>query len=292
MEEKIENVLIFGQSYVYNPTNDWYQCTVAYEEQQYPIKVIPPRSCRNYPITFLDPKIVFLAKTTNSSGQRMRHTTSTEKLVEQPLNLKIISNFRGTIDLGSEQPSITPVVSINGDTLLGWYAIEQHLFILKGKIIMKTHEIRLSIFGSNGVKYKNLTGKVRMTDGKINIEASLGKLQIMIVSNAEDKIQKQDDQTFSGQYMAFQDKDTSQQDLYLTMRASTDGFILADVTDGKNKYTLNGCKNSQYAFFINITNGDLSFYGEINGTESEINITGIWHEGPQTGTFAFFKQGL
>ena len=281
--------LIVKSSYVYNPTDEWFTCTVSHEEQYFRIKVLPPRSCRNFPITFLEPKINSFSKI-SATSHVLRSSSSLERLTEPPLKLKIITTFHGTIELENEIPSINPIISINNDVINGWYSLGQHLFFMTGNIIPKAHEVHISIYGSNGAKYKNLTGKVRSADKKINIEASAGKLQISLIASEDEKIIPKEDVSLSGSYMAFQERENSQDDLYLTVHAASDGLVNAEVIDGKNKYILNGCRNETSLFLISISNGEISFFGEIAKTDNDLSVTGNWHQGSQSGTFAFFKQ--
>lgn len=281
---------ILKATYVYNPTNEWYQCVVSYEEQQFPIKCLPPRSCRNFPPTFLTPVIKSFAKIPPGGMSKMKSSSSIEKINEYVLSLNLVSKFEGSIILLKEPIPISANISIHGESLIGWFQLNSILHFIKGVINSKTHDTRLSIFSAYDACYKNLTGKITINQGTVNIMASLGKLIISLTASEETALKPGEDAFLCGEYMGFQEDDS--QDLYLTIHATTDGLVHADVVDGrKNKFSLLGCRNpnENSIFFLTETDCNIHFIGTISGTANDLSICGIWKEREKSGSFSFFK---
>lgn len=285
--------LILKPTYVYNPTNHWFQCNVSYEEQQFPIKCLPPRSCRNFPPTFLSPSIKSFSQLPPGGLSKMKSSSSIEKINEYVLSLNLISTFEGSIIFVKEPYMITANISIKGESLVGWFQQNSNLFFMKGIINAKTHEVRMSIFGSSEGVYKNVLGKIVINDGKVNIYASLGKFTLSLNASVDKSLKPVEEPSLCGNYMGFKESETQdQEDLYLTITSTTDGFVHADVVDGnKNKFALIGCRSTtdNVAFLLTESDCNLQFFGEITGNNNDLTIVGTWKENKQVGSFSFLK---
>ena len=283
----MEESLILKSDYVYNKSNEWLSCTVISGEIIHFIKRIPPRSCRYFPSTFINPSIVKIQKI-EISNSIDKNNNSLEDMTFILFNSNITSVFEGTFEIPGSNTSITSTISINDKNIIGWFMMNLCIYMIKGFIQENSNKISLDIFPSGGQMIRGLVGKIHSNNGKICIDAALGNIILQLIT-IEDLIEPQKDLMLSGSYLALIVKDFNEKELSLILNANNVGIIHAKAFDNRKEISLIGVRNpNDFNLFFISENDNITLYnGEISTNFEYIN--GHWSNLHHSGTFIFSK---
>ncbi|KAK8871074.1 hypothetical protein M9Y10_008987 [Tritrichomonas musculus] len=281
--------LIIKHNYVYNPTNEWCQCSVKGGEQIHTIVVIPPRSSRTFPSTLVNPEIVNFRNL--RPDQINSYEINQEPIVLEPIKAQFDAEWKGTLELNGIEKGITAYLLAQVTKIFGLVIYESTRFLLRGSINPKARSVNCSIFDIAQKEEIKLTGRIENNTEDTEYTLLLNGTDHHIILNADntDKTTFAKDPTITGKYMAFYTKGQSQNEMSLQIESYSHGILGGNGNESENFEVL-GLADNGKDFILLRFGGEVTYYtGTVSANNNEVFIEGTY-QGRDSGQFTFIKE--
>lgn len=281
--------LIIKHNYVYNPTNEWCQCSVKDGEQLHTIVVIPPRSSRTFPANLLNPEIVNFKNL--RADQINSYEINQEPIVLEPINVTFDAQWKGTLEFNNIEKSISAYLMIKSTKLSGLLIYESTNYLLKGNINTKSRSIGCSLYDIVKREEIKLSGRIdnNTEDTEYTILINNNNYHIILNAEASDKTTFQKDPLITGKYMAFYTRGQNQNEMALLLE-SYDHGILGGNGNENEPFEVIGYADKAKDFYLIRLGSEVTYYtGTISAGSSEVYIEGSYNN-RDSGQFTFLKE--
>lgn len=295
----MNQVLIVRDSYIFNPTKLWYSCTVVEtkpttNENKFQIKVIPPRSSRNYPSgLFTNPTLIGVNKLRDKEIQNYCLAEgSSNPVVVDPIDVTISGIWTGIIEYDQKAAEISIVASVTSDNLVGWFTFNDQKIIISGRINTKSHSTVVDLYFSEGKKLRAMNGDFEREEGflVLDVNNTEAHFNMKILETAGTSFPK--DVIISGDYMGFYQKNNSDIEFSLKILANQMGLISGKGTENRRDFSIYGLHDAKtHHLFVVRPNGSddyITYVGDLEGDDA-VFISGQWRDRNNNGNFTFIK---
>ncbi|OHT17434.1 hypothetical protein TRFO_12396 [Tritrichomonas foetus] len=291
MSNNQKYILNTKQNYVYNPTDEWVSCTLQSSDQIHIIEVIPPRSSRNYPASFQNPKYIIKVLRPEQIRSFDINATESDPVFLEPIDIKFEAVWKGTFKTpGRNNELITAEISVDSANLSGFFKCNDETYLLKGTIFTKTHHVACSLFEVGKRKELKLNGMIEHEINNFTIELKAHETFLTLTVTENDKLTFEEYPVLKGNYIGFYIRgNDNQYEMTFNMTSFTNGIILGTGCETRLTFNVIGyaCNNSMY--LVRIGTNATYYQGTIeNG--GEVYISGNWYSRVDTGNFTFIKE--
>ena len=281
--------LLIRHNYVYNPTNEWCQCSVRGGEQIHTIVVIPPRSSRTFPADLLNPEIVNFRNL--RADQINSYEINQEPIVLEPINVTFDAEWKGTLELNNVEKTISAFIMIKTTKLSGILIYESTNYLIRGTINTKSRSVSCSMYNTEQREEIKLAGRIdnNTEDTEYTIVLNNNNYHINLNCESTDKTTFQKDLIITGKYMAFYTRGQNQHEMTLQLESFEHG-ILGGNGNENEPFEVLGYANNGKDFCLVRFGSDTTYYtGTISANQSEVYIEGSYNN-RDSGQFTFFKE--
>lgn len=285
--------------YVSNPTSDWYSCEVKDDDKIHKIEVIPPRSIRNFPKTFVNgPKLQHIYKLLPDQIERYNAKSSGAKLVLEPIILNLFGTFNGTFeDENNNTKKITACLWFNDIMGCGFCRSNKtnEIDLILVNVTPSSHQVSFIIYDTNNYKsVREMKGRVDIIEECYHIDIYGNNSRIILdMPKSKEEIPEKDF-FFTGSYLAFYARGDNEIQMNISLKAFMNGFIKGSCKENAGNYEIIGFvfRETGRIFLIRFNLGSLDKPFYFDGTFSEdgsITITGSWKCESKYGEFFLSK---
>lgn len=284
--------LILKENYVYNPTKDWYQCSVKSDDKIFPIEVIPPRSSRDFPESFTNPTIS-ISKTLRPDVISTFDINKIESkpMILTPIEVQFDAVWKCAFQKKGTAQDFTAYVSLDNSKLNAVINPEGDFFFFSATIQTKTHVVNGFLYYPKGSDMEiSVSGRIDYEENVFSVEASSPQYSITLTVSDSEQSKFQTDPVLSGNYLAFYTKSDNQIEANIKLFSFKNNMVLGNAKINRSDYQLLGFVKDSKLSLMRVGPDPMIFVGNV-AAQTEVCIDGEWHDKKNSsGNFAFIKE--